>query len=72
VKTSTAGGWLGFFCWACCCSIFPLLSLFNRPEIVLGVPVLYLYLFITWSLIIFLTLIISRSQPGTQIPDNRW
>jgi len=51
---------------------FPLLSLFNRPEIVLGVPVLYLYLFITWSLIILLTLIISRSQPGTQLPDNRW
>ena len=51
---------------------FPLLSLFNRPEIVLGIPVLYLYLFIAWSLIIFLTLIISRSRPGTQLPDHRW
>lgn len=50
---------------------FPLLSLFNRPVMVLGIPVLYLYLFVTWSLIIFLTLIINRSRPDTKLPNHR-
>lgn len=49
---------------------FPLLSLFNRPVLALGIPVFYLYLFATWLLIIFLTLIISRSNPDTQLPDH--
>ncbi|BBO66964.1 hypothetical protein DSCA_08940 [Desulfosarcina alkanivorans] len=51
---------------------FPLLSLFNRPDILLGFPVLYLYLFAAWSTIIFLTLIISQAKPDTQLPDHRW
>ena len=49
---------------------FPLLHLFNRPVVVLGIPVLYLYLFAAWSLIIFLILTISRSKPDTQFPDH--
>lgn len=51
---------------------FPFLSLFNRPVLVLGIPVLYLFLFAAWSLIIFLTLIISHAKPDTQLPDHRW
>jgi hypothetical protein len=51
---------------------FPLIYLFNRPVVVLGVPVFYLYLFATWALIISLTLIISRTKTGTQLPDHRW
>ena len=43
---------------------FPLLSLFNRPVMVLGVPLLYLYLFVAWWGIIALTLAISRSRTG--------
>lgn len=43
---------------------FPLLSLFNRPVMVLGVPLLYLYLFVAWWVIILLTLAISRSGTG--------
>jgi hypothetical protein len=51
---------------------FPILLLFNRPTMILGIPGFYLYLFGAWSLIIFLTLIISRSKPDTQFPDHRW
>jgi len=51
---------------------FPLIYLFNRPVMALGIPVLYLYLFAAWSLIILLTLIISRAKPDTQLPDHRW
>ncbi len=49
---------------------FPLLHLFNRPMLALGIPVLYLYLFAAWSLIIFLILMISRSKPDTPFPDH--
>ena len=50
---------------------FPLLYLFNRPILVLGIPVLYLYLFSVWWLIIFLMLLISRSRPGTPAQDSK-
>ena len=33
---------------------FPVLALFNVPETVLGVPVLYAYIFIAWFLLIAL------------------
>jgi hypothetical protein len=49
---------------------FPLLHLFNRPVLVLGIPLLYLYLFVAWSLIIFLILAISRAKPDTPFPDH--
>ena len=49
---------------------FPLLYLFNRPQLALGIPVLYLYLFAAWSLIIFLTLLLSRSRPERVLPDD--
>ena len=50
---------------------FPLLCLFNRPVLVLGMPILYLYLFAAWSLIIFLTLLVSDSKPDTPFSDSR-
>ncbi|MGA6925560.1 MAG: hypothetical protein WBY88_07760 [Desulfosarcina sp.] len=49
---------------------FPLLYLFNRPVLVLGIPVLYLYLFTAWLLIIFLILTISRSNPDAPFRDR--
>ena len=41
---------------------FPLLYLFNRPTTVLGIPILYVYLFVSWWVIILLTLFISRAS----------
>lgn len=49
---------------------YPLLHLFNRPTLAFGIPVLYLYLFTAWSLIIFLILMISRSKPDTPFTDH--
>ena len=49
---------------------FPLLYLFNQPLLALGIPVLYLYLFAAWSLIIFLMLLLSRSRPEQVLPDH--
>lgn len=33
---------------------YPLLALFNRPHTVLGIPILYLYVFGAWALLIVL------------------
>ncbi|MBL8473881.1 MAG: hypothetical protein KF778_06810 [Rhodocyclaceae bacterium] len=40
-------GWMAFN--------YPLLSLFNLPARVLGVPLLYVYVFAAWGLLIALT-----------------
>jgi hypothetical protein len=40
---------------------YPLLALFNRPGWVFGVPVLYVYVFAAWLLLIaLLTLVIEK------------
>jgi hypothetical protein len=37
---------------------YPLLALFNAPRLVLGVPLLYLWLFAAWAAVIVVTAII--------------
>ena len=42
---------------------YPLLALFNRASVVLGIPVLYAYIFVAWAmLIVLLALVIERSR----------
>lgn len=31
---------------------YPLLSLFNREQMLFGIPVLYIYIFVVWALLI--------------------
>lgn len=42
---------------------FPILSLFNLPEFVLGFPLLYAYLFAAWAGFIVLIILIVHSRP---------
>jgi hypothetical protein len=42
---------------------YPLLSLFSTEDTVLGVPLLYAYLFASWALLIGLMALVSR-KPG--------
>jgi hypothetical protein len=44
----------------------PLLAIFNRPVRVLGVPVLYLYLFVAWAAVIGLTAAVARRIGAAQ------
>jgi hypothetical protein len=41
---------------------YPVLSLFNVPAIVFGVPVLYAYLFAAWALLIALMALAAESR----------
>ena len=47
-------------CSACCCLLPPLLRVFNRPVRILGMPVLYLYLFVAWAALIGMTAAVVR------------
>jgi hypothetical protein len=55
----------------------PVLLVFNRPERIMGVPVLYLYLFAAWAVLIGLVAAIARrigaqpemiESPGAEPP----
>ena len=41
----------------------PVLLVFNRPDRLLGVPVLYLYVFLAWIALIVLSAAVARSIP---------
>jgi len=42
---------------------FPLLSIFNSDDLVLGIPLLYAYLFAMWPvLIIVMSLVVARAE----------
>jgi hypothetical protein len=42
---------------------YPLLALFNRTELVFGVPLLYAWIFLAWAVVIGLAaLVVERSR----------
>jgi hypothetical protein len=41
---------------------FPLISVFNKGELVFGVPLTYFYLFLLWMLMIVFTYIMTLKQ----------
>ncbi len=45
---------------AAACFTYPLLSLFDRPVQVLGVPLVWAYLFVIWALLIVAVAVLSR------------
>jgi hypothetical protein len=50
----------GLFLLGCLLFNFPLLGLFNVPATILGVPVVYAYLFGAWTLLIALVAVIME------------
>jgi hypothetical protein len=45
---------------AAACFTYPLLSLFDRPVRVLGVPLVWAYLFVVWALLVVAVAVLSR------------
>lgn len=43
---------VGLFLLGCVLFNYPLLDLFNRPIHLFGIPLLYLYVFVAWTLLI--------------------
>ena len=57
--------WLIFFIMGIIMMNFPFLSIFNKPEIVFGFPLIFLYFFLGWPVSIFViylfTLTVGRN-----------
>jgi len=43
---------------------YPLLSLFDLPRRIFGVPLLYVYIFVVWALLIVLVGVTAKSRPS--------
>jgi hypothetical protein len=41
---------------------YPILSLFNREVLVFGFPLLYVYLFLLWTLLVALIALVSKTR----------
>ena len=61
---------VGLFLLGCVLFNYPLLSLFNLKIMVFGVPLLFFYVFIGWTVLILLAAIatITRSQTSSKPP----
>ena len=53
---------VGLFLLGCLLFNFPLLALFNVKGAVLGIPILYAYLFAAWALLIAVVAMIMERQ----------
>ena len=53
---------IALFVLGCLLFNYPILSLFNVPAEVFGVPVLYAYIFVAWTLLIALMAFAAESR----------
>jgi hypothetical protein len=53
---------IALFVLGCLLFNYPVLSLFNVPAAALGVPVLYLYLFAAWALLVGLMALVVEAR----------
>ena len=67
---SKIGLLMGLFLLGCVWFNYPILTLFNKRVALFGIPLLYLYLFVVWTLIIVAIMLITRVKPTT-IRSNR-
>ena len=53
---------VALFIFGCLLFNYPVLSLFNVPAVVFGVPVLYAYIFVAWALLVALMALAAESR----------
>jgi hypothetical protein len=41
---------------------FPVLSLFNKPIFVIGIPLIYAYIFLAWAVLVALMALVARTR----------
>jgi len=59
---------VALFLLGCVLLNYPILSLFNLEILIFGLPLLYVYIFFTWCLLILLAALVTlfRSRAGTE------
>ncbi|MFH1983650.1 MAG: hypothetical protein ABIL58_17545 [Pseudomonadota bacterium] len=53
---------IGLFILGCLLFNYPILSIFDRAVLIGGIPLLYLYLFTAWAVVIMLIALICRPR----------
>lgn len=61
---------LGLFALAIVLFNHPALSIFNRKIFIAGIPLLFIYLFTAWFLVVFLLIIIIERRSLLRMPKN--
>ena len=61
-ETTRAKRLIGLFLLGYLLFNHPIISLFNQPQMVLGIPLLYGYIFSVWVLLIVLMALIVRAK----------
>ena len=61
---------VSLFLLGCLLFNYPILSIFNIPKMVLGIPILYLYILCTWVLLIFLVGLITSKHIKIPVEQN--
>lgn len=63
-RSGTTGQRLAaLFMMGCVLLNYPILSLFSRPEDVAGIPLLYIYVFAAWILLVALLALVIERRP---------
>lgn len=60
----------GVFLFGWICFNYPIFSLFNRPAVWWGIPLLYGYVFILWVVLIALIILAVRRDPPSGQPGR--
>jgi hypothetical protein len=58
------------FLLGCLMFNYPILSIFDLPRLVLGIPLLYLYILCAWALLIFLVGLITSKHIKVSSTQN--
>lgn len=69
-RKSKSGLLMGLFLLGCVWFNYPILTLFNQRVALFGIPLLYLYLFMAWTVIIVAIMLITRGR-ATTMRSNR-
>ena len=61
---------VALFLLGCVLLNYPILSLVNRETLVFGLPLLYVYIFGVWCLLITLTALATFFRPGDRVGNS--
>ncbi len=61
---------IALFLLGCVLTNYPILSLFNLNQIICGFPVLYLYMFFVWTVLIILIYLFTKTSSTKSGQDS--
>ncbi len=69
-KVFKTDGLIGIFFLGCGLISYPILTVFNVKTMVFGIPLLYMYIFVVWFVIIVLIYSFTRNQAKSKVTES--